>query len=384
LAGKERALTKFGALLPTLSSSATMGRETINLDEMGIPQASGVTDPFSVFKLQSKLTQILYDPATISRFKSAKEAAIAGAFDARYAAQVAGTDAGLAWLRAMRAIETVQARQADSAVAASLLSQAKQMVEAGVSPAIDATRSEVSFTAVLTDLEVARNARDGARLDLLRALDFPATANLELEFNPETPDPVIPIPMNPDSAAALALTKRPDLIAQQKRVAAEKRSTKAIRMEGYPALTVGGSFGMSGQSAGELSRTWSAQLGVSLSLFDGFQRRHRAAEQQINADIEALKAHDLAEQIQKEARQAVLDLASASQQIRIANDRVRLAAQELHEAQQRFTAGVAGSVETTNAQGSLIAARDALIQAHVNEGTARVNAYRALGLLGPQ
>jgi outer membrane protein TolC len=155
-------------------------------------------------------------------------------------------------------------------------------------------------------------------------------------------------------------------------------------MESYPALSVGGSFGMSGQSANELSRTWSAQLGMSLSLFDGFQRRHRAAEQQINADIEALKAHDLAEQIQKEARQAVLDLASANQQIRIANDRVRLAARELHEAEQRFSAGVAGSVETTNAQGSLIAARDALIQAHVNEGTARVNAYRALGLLGPQ
>ena len=42
---------------------------------------------------------------------------------------------------------------------------------------------------------------------------------------------------------------------------------------------------------------------------------------------------------------------------------------------------MAGSVETTNAQGSIIAARDALIQARVNFGTARVSAYRALGVI---
>ena len=42
---------------------------------------------------------------------------------------------------------------------------------------------------------------------------------------------------------------------------------------------------------------------------------------------------------------------------------------------------LAGSVETTNAQGSVIAARDAVIQARVNYGSARVSAYRALGII---
>jgi outer membrane protein TolC len=42
---------------------------------------------------------------------------------------------------------------------------------------------------------------------------------------------------------------------------------------------------------------------------------------------------------------------------------------------------VAGSVETTNAQSSVIAARDAMIQARVSYGTARVSAYRALGVI---
>jgi outer membrane protein len=77
----------------------------------------------------------------------------------------------------------------------------------------------------------------------------------------------------------------------------------------------------------------------------------------------------------------VLDLASAQQQVAIADQRLRLSEQELSQAQERFRAGVAGSVETTNAQGSVISARDASIQARVNYGTARVSAYRALGVI---
>ena len=60
---------------------------------------------------------------------------------------------------------------------------------------------------------------------------------------------------------------------------------------------------------------------------------------------------------------------------------MRLAEEELSEARERFAAGVTGSVETTNAQAELAAARDALIQARLSAGAAQVNAARAMGLL---
>ena len=94
-----------------------------------------------------------------------------------------------------------------------------------------------------------------------------------------------------------------------------------------------------------------------------------------------VRERDLGNQVETEARQAVLDVASAREQVAIAGDRLRLAEQELAQADERFRAGVAGSVETTNAQSAVIAARDALIQARVNYGTARVSAYRALGII---
>jgi outer membrane protein len=123
------------------------------------------------------------------------------------------------------------------------------------------------------------------------------------------------------------------------------------------------------------------QLQLSVPILDGFRRQNRVKEQNLRVDVQEIRERDLANQVETEARQSVLDLASARQQVAIAQDRLRLAEQELAQAQERFQAGVAGSVETTNAQSSVIAARDALIQSRVAFSTARVSAYRALGVI---
>ena len=116
------------------------------------------------------------------------------------------------------------------------------------------------------------------------------------------------------------------------------------------------------------------QLQLTVPILDGFRRQNRVAGGEPCALDRSRRSASAtsATQVETEARQAVLDLASAQQQVAIAGDRLRLAEQELAQAEERFQAGVAGSVETTNAQSSVIAARDALIQARVNFGTARV------------
>jgi len=61
----------------------------------------------------------------------------------------------------------------------------------------------------------------------------------------------------------------------------------------------------------------------------------------------------------------------------------RVPARVIVASNERVSAGVAGSVETTNAQRNLVGARDALIQARVSLDIARVNSYRALGIIVP-
>lgn len=366
-------------LLPTIEGNAAVTRQTLNLDEFGIPIATGVTDPFEIYRLQLRASQTIFDPAVLGRLRAARDTAAAAGLDAQAAGEIAAAAAGLAYLRALSARETVRAREADSTIAAQLLEQARQLVGAGVSPAIDATRSEVSFGAVRTQLEVARNAADRSRLDLLRALDLPSGSRIELADSLGPGE--LSLPLDPDSAAAFAREHRAELGAERARTRAVRRSLGAIRAEYLPRLGLSGAYQQSGQEAGSLAGSYNVQLQLTVPILDGFARQNRVKEQNLRVDIQEIRERDLGNQVETEARQAVLDLGSARQQVAIAGDRLRLAELELSQAQQRFQAGVAGSVETTNAQGSVISARDALIQARVNYGTARVGAYRALGVI---
>lgn len=367
------------ALLPTIEGTARLTHQTLNLAQFGIPGFAGVTPAFSVWQFQASVSQTLLDPAAIVRLRAARDTAVAAGLDAQAVGELAGATSGLAYLRVLSAQETVRAREADSAIAAELLDQARQLVAAGVSPSIDQTRSEVSFGAVRTQLEVARNALDRSRLDLLRTLDLPPGTPLQLADTLAVE--ATNIPLDPAEAGRYAREHRAELLAEHTRTEVARKALKATRFENYPSLGVAGSYLQSATNLSQLAGSYAVQVGLTVPILNGFRRQYQAKEQQARVEAQELRERDLGNQIETEARQSVLDVASARQQVRIAEDRLRLAEQELQQAQERFRAGVAGSVETTNAQSSVIAARDALIQARVNYGTARVSAYRALGII---
>ncbi len=378
-AADARTAERRAELLPTVNGLASVDRQTVNLDEFGIPIATGVTDPFTIWRLQLRASQTIFDASVITRLRAARDTAEAAGLDSRAIGDLAGATAGLAYLQVLSADETVRARQADSTVAATLLNEANQLVAAGVSPAIDATRSEVSFGAVRTQLEVGRNAADRARLDLLRTLDLPPSAQITLADSLGLEK--LQIPLEPAQAAAFAREHRAELTAEHARTAAAEHTLKSIKYENLPSVGLSGSYQQTGQRTGDLAGSYDVQLALNIPILDGFRRQSRSREQSERLQVQQIRERDLGNQVETEARTSVLDIASARQQVAIAADRLRLAETELTQAGERFQSGVAGSVETTNAQSSVIAARDALIQARLNYGTARVSAYRALGVI---
>jgi outer membrane protein TolC len=373
-AGQRRA-----ELLPSLAAQAGGTRQTLNIDEFGIPFAKGVTDPFTVWRFGLRASETLFDASNLARYRAARDSMIVSGADARAVGELAASAAGLAYLRALSSIETVRAREADSAVAQSLLEQAGQLVAAGVNPAIDGTRSEVQLASVLTQLEVARNQQARALLDLARTLDLPPETPLLLADS--LSGGVDGFPRDPDEAVRFALAHRPEVAAEVGRTTVIRRNLRAIGLEYVPSLSLAGQYLQSGRDLNSLAGSYSVQLQLSLPLLDGLRRPARQQEQQARLDAQALRQHDVELGVATEVRAALLDLSSAEHQVQLAGDRLRLAERELAQARDRFAAGVAGTVETTNAQGGLVAARDGLIQARVNNAVARINALRALGIL---
>ncbi len=370
------------AQLPQIDGSASMQRQTVNLKEFGLdfPNVPGVTDPFTLFRARVGATQSLFDRALVARLRAVSDSAIAAGLDAERAADLASAVAGAAWLRLASAQELVIAREQDSITAFALLAIGQAQVDAGTAPRIDATRGATRAAGVRLQIAVARNERDRAQLDLARAVDIPPGTPLVVSADIAIIGDTLPA--NIDAAVAMAKEHRVDLAAERQRQVALERTLGAIRSEFIPTVAAGGFVQTSsGQGFNELAGTWNIGVGLSWSIFDGFRRARRADEQRLRLDAGKLRLHDLEAQIEADVRQAALDVASARNEMTLATDQVRLAETELSEARERFAAGVAGSVETTNAQAELAAARDALINARLAAGAAQINAARALGLL---
>jgi len=367
-------------LLPQISGAASIAPQTLNLEAFGFPGTFvGVTPPFTIYDLQGRASQMIFDASAIERLKAASDSATVAGLDAQHAGALAGTAAGLAYLRVLASGEVVAARLQDSVIAADLLAQARRFQAAGTTPAIDLTRNEVNARAVRTDLLTARNEEARARLDLLRLLNLPLDATVELTDRLGTPP--ADVPLDPATAVPFALEHRPDVAAEAGRTAVAGRSLRAVRYEQLPSLGFQGTWDLAGQQTGDLLYSYRLYFGMQVPIFDGLRRQQRASEAAIRLEAQELRQLDVTRQAEQEVRRALLDLATAESAVAVAGDRVELATLELRQARERFDAGVAGSIETTQAQAVVVSARNALIQARAAYGMARITLYQSLGVL---
>ena len=189
-------------------------------------------------------------------------------------------------------------------------------------------------------------------------------------------------PLPPGLPAEL-LTRRPDIRAAEKRLAASQASIRAARAAFLPNITLTGFGGASSAELDGLFRggasTWSFTPALRLPLFDGGRNRANLSLAEARqlvavADYEATiqaafrevsdalaARHWLAEQVR--AQQALVATES---------DRARLAS-------LRFERGVSSYLDVLDAQRALFNAEQALVQLRRALMASTVNLYKALG-----
>jgi outer membrane protein len=374
-------------LLPSLTASAGWVNRSFNKKSLGIefPSFPGFSlptliGPFNTYDARLQVTQTLVDFSSLHRVSAARAQATGAAAEGSAVSEASAAGAALAYLRAARATTLVAARQADSAIAAELVTLAQAQRTAGVSAAIDVTRARTELVSALGALVVARNLRDRGRIDLARALGLDPATPLELADTLSAALAVADVPASPDSAAAVALARRPDLAAEAARGDAARRAGAAIAAERLPRIGVEADYGTNGPTVPSSIGTGQIAVQVTLPILDGFRREGRAAEQDAIARESAVRTRDLRQQIAADVASAFLDLGAAQAQQSIAAERLRLALDELAQARERFKAGVAGNIEVIDAQAALVRARDTDIDARFGAAGARVSLARAVGL----
>jgi len=379
------------SLLPQVSAIPNWVGHTVNSASFGFnfPTQPGqpplldpngeIIGPVRLFDFRGEASQKLYDPGAMGRVRAARASVNAASADVATAAEQAATNAAMIYVRSLRSDATLQARIADSTLANDLLGIARDQLAAGVGVALDVTRAQAQLFAARAQLIVARNDRDRSRLDLRRALNLPLDAPIELTDSLTAP--TAPAPAAEQEVIDLALRNRPDIRAVDAQLGAAEQQIAAIRATRLPTVGVFGNDGANGIGLNHLLNTYNYGVQVTWPLFEGGRREGQMQEQQaVSRDID-LRRRELRQQVALDVRGALLDIASAREQVDAARGRQQVAEQEVEQARERFRAGVAGNADVITALGSLNAARTGLIDALTALQTARLSLARAEGMV---
>src|SRR5213596_3343354 len=373
------------ALLPSLSLAGVWVNRDFNSQSLGIPfppafSLPNPVPPFNNYDGRVTVTQTLFDWSNVTRVRAANARADGSRAERGVTVETAAQAAAVAYLRASRAQAVVAARQADSSIAAELVTLAEAQKAAGVSAAIDVTRARTQLVRAEGLLIVARNERDRGRIVLARTLGIDPATPLELADTLAGTLGAADVPGDRQAAVAAALAGRPDLQAEVARGAAARQTGSAIRAERLPRLDLEADYGVNGLTMPSAISTRQVALQVTVPILDGFHREARIAEQHATVSESHVRERDLRQQIAADVDGALLDLRSAEAQQIVAAERLRLATDELAQARERFKAGVAGNIEVIDAQSNLIRARDTDIDARFAAASARVALARAVGV----
>jgi outer membrane protein TolC len=225
-------------------------------------------------------------------------------------------------------------------------------------------------------LLVAENARRSAGLQLLRAMNLRLDTELVLTDKLEYV-PVDAVTLN--AAREQALKQRPELEAQERREASAQLAASATKWERLPSLAAFGDYGASGTGFDSSVPTRTYGISVRVPIFDGGRRDARRGESASQYRSEKIRTGDLKQQIELDVRLALDALHSADQQVQVAQEGMSLAESELTQARRRYEAGVAVSLEVTDAQTRLERARDNQTTALYNYNLSRIDLAQAMG-----
>ena len=377
-------------LLPSLNTSALESGRTLNSATFGFdfPAAPGqkplldpngqIIGPVQTLDFRATARVPVIDFAARERVNTARAGVLASQAQARAAGDQAAATAATAYLRVARADALVGARAADSVLADTLLAIARDQLHAGVGVGLDVTRAQSQLSGIHAQLIAARGEQQRSRLELIREIGVPLDATIGIATPLQKMDLGTDIP-NESAAITVAMSKRADIAAASRELDAGRQGTRAIRAERLPSIGLFGDDGEIGKNAQHFLNTYTWGIELSVPVFDGFRRGGQLSEQAaVNAGLE-LRRKELQRQISVEVRSAILNLATARDQVVSARERLGLAQLEYSQAQDRFRAGVASNADVVAASLSLNGARNLEIDALAAYQSAKVDLARAEG-----
>src|SRR6202166_4739458 len=380
-----RRLEARAAFLPDLESSVSDQRETVNLRTFGFNFTSAlvpgftfpsIVGPFSVFDARATASQTVFDFSSIRKYQEAKVNIEAAKSDFDATKNQVTDQVARAYVTTLRAQAALDTARANVELSQALLTLAQQQKDAGTGTGLDVTRADVQLANDKQRLVAAANDRRRAGLNLMRAMGLRLDAGIQLtdklEYRPADVGTL-------EDALAEARKLRAELKAQKEREQSARLSYSSVKAERLPSLGASANYGSIGAGIVGAQATYDYGLSLRVPLYNGGLREARRAESLSQYRQEQTRTHDLEQQVELDVRLAFDSINSAATEVTAAREGQDLSERELAQAQRRYQAGVANSLEVTDAQTRLDRARDNLINALYDYNVARIDLAAATG-----
>ncbi len=369
------------ALVPSLSAQGSYVRNSAGAEISVGPNPifpSGmnvVIQPEEQFSVQGTLRVPLVVPNAWFDAAAARSSALAAGASAEATALAIRTAFAQAAYAATAAEEVVLASERATESAAAHARSAERRAAAGTAPPLDVLKAKTEEVHRESDLARARADLARARLSLGILLGRESPVRVLV---PEPPPDEAPA----DGAALVAgaLSRRPEMKAQQAQLAAADASVRSGWARLAPQLSATGSAFASDVPYPTGDRQgWRATLDVTWPIYDGGLRegRRRQAEAQRAQARAAAEAQRLA--VVQDVSDGTREVAVARERLRLAETQRKLASDAAASARRSFEAGIATNLDVIDANDRLYQADVGLADARARLAQARVALDRALG-----
>jgi outer membrane protein TolC len=373
-------LKSLSRLLPNIVAGLSDIEQQVNLEAFGFTNFAGIPQivgPFNVFDVRGFLSQKVLNFQDLFNYRSDRESQAAARYTYQDARDLVVLAVGGLYLEAVAGSARIDAVRAQFNTAQAFYQQAVDMYGAGVVPQIDVLRSQVEMQTQQQRLLTAQNDFEKQKLSLARAIGLETGQSYSLTDKiPFVPAP----PLALEQEIARAYQFRADYRSAQQQVKAAELAKKAARGEGLPSIDVDANYGTIGPSPITNHGTFAAGASLTVPIFQG--GKVRADVLQADAVLQQRKAQadDLRGRIEYEVRNALLDLQNAAQQVNVAQSSIQLATQQLAQSRDRFSAGVADTIEVVQAEEALASANDNYINSVFAHNLAKLSLARAVGV----
>src|SRR5215469_6226092 len=372
-------LVALSRLLPQIGAGVSETAQQLSLATLGIKNLAlpPIVGPFAYSSATATVSATLFSYESIQHFKSARTAEDAAKLSYQDVLDAVTLTVGNAYLQVIAAASHIEAQEAQVANAKALYDQAADDFEAGTSPKIDVTRTEVQWHTEQYNLSVDRNNYAVAKLALGRAIGLPL--GQEFELSDKLPYGDIN-PPSVDDALKTAYQSRSDFRAALDTQKSAAQALAAARGERYPVVAMSGDYAVQGVTFGHSHGTFLFEGGVSVPVFTGGRIKGDITQAEAQLRQRKAETENLRGQIDYDVRAAFLNLNAAKEQVDVATRNIALANENLARSKDRFTSGVTDSVEVVQAEQSLASANDQYITSLYSHNFAKLTLARALGI----